>query len=83
MLAARAAHLEKIGKVVGEQNRHLHVDRAIAVVAQAEPLINRVAPQKDRAQNMQRVLLQDNALIGEDVRVGEIDDEGGVVVAQV
>ena len=66
-LAARAAHLEKIGKVVGEQNRRAATSiGAIAVIAQAEPLIGRVAPEKDRAQNMQRVLLQDDALIGEE-----------------
>ena len=61
----------------------MHVDRPVAVIAHAKPLIGGVAPHEDGAQQVQRVLLQDHALICEYVRVGQVDDQRGVVVAQV
>ena len=48
----------------------------IAVIAHAEPLIGGVAPQKDRALNMDAVLFQDDALAVHQIRIGQIDEEG-------
>ena len=82
-LAMRAANLEQVGKVVLEQRRELQVDRTIAVIAHAEPLIGGAAPQEDRAQDMHGVLLQHDVLVGHEVRIGQVDGKGGIVVAQV
>ncbi len=42
--AVRAAHLEQVGEVAGEVDRHRQVDGEIAVIAHAEALVQRVAP---------------------------------------
>ncbi len=83
MFAVRATDLEQVGKVVLEQDRKLQVDRAIPIVAHAEPLIGGAAPQENRAQDMHRVLLQHHALVGHQVGIGQVDREGGIVVAQI
>ena len=56
--AAHAAHLEQIGEVAGEGERQLHVERAVAVVLEAQALIGGAAPQKKRAHDVQRVFRQ-------------------------
>ncbi len=81
--AMGAADLEKIGEVVREQNRQPHIDRPIAVIAHAKPLIGGVLPQEDGAQDMHGVLFQDDVLIGNQVGIGQIDGQCGIIVAQV
>ena len=81
--ATRSADFEQVGKVVLEQDRELQVDGAIAVIAHAEPLIGRIAPQEDRAQNVNSVLFQDEVLAGEEIGIGKIDEERRIVVAQI
>ena len=53
------------------------------MVLQADTLIGRIPPQEHRAHDVQQILLQDDAPLAIDVRVGEIDCQGGIVVAQV
>ena len=83
VFAVRAAHLEQVGKIVLEQDRDLQVDRAVAVIAHAKPLIGGAAPQEHGAQNVHGVLLQHDALVGHEVRIAQVDREGGIVVAQI
>ena len=68
MLTARSTNLEQIREIILEQDCQTQVDRPVAVVAHAEPLIRRVAPQEDRAQNVNSVFFQNDALIGDDDR---------------
>ena len=78
-----AAHLEQIREVVVEEQRQLEVLGTIAVVLQADALIGRSAPQEYRPHDMQHVLRQHDPFLAVDVRIGEIDGEDRVVVAQV
>jgi hypothetical protein len=54
-----------------------------AVVVQRQPLMERIAPGEDRPRDVQKVLLQHDAAVDEEVRIGEVDREQRVVVAQV
>ena len=78
-----AAHLEQIGKIIVEQQRQIEARGPVAVVLQADPLIGRSAPEKDRAHDMQHVLLQHDPALAIDVGIGEIDRQRRIVVAQV
>jgi hypothetical protein len=82
-VALGAAHLEQVGEVVLEQDADLQLDRLIAVIAKAQPLIGGAAPQEHRAQNVHVVLFQEDALIGDDVRIGQVDEQRRIVVAQI
>ena len=53
------------------------------MILQADPLIGGSAPQKDRADNVQHVLLQHDALVTIDVGIGEIDRQRRVIIAQI
>ncbi len=81
--AAHAAHLEDIGKIAVEGERQHEIDGARPVVAQRQALERGVAPEEHGAVDMQRVLLQHEALVEIDVRIGEVDVQDRVVVAQV
>ena len=72
--AVRAAHFEQVGKIVLEQDRQRQLDRAVAVIAHAQPLIGGAAPEEHRAQNVHAVLLQDDALVGDEIGIGQIDE---------
>ena len=82
-ITARAAHLEQIGKVVFEVDRQAQIDRLVAVVAHAEPLIGGVAPEKDRAQDMDAILFHDDVLTIHQIGIGQIDEESRVVVTHI
>ena len=71
-----AADLEQIGEIVVEQQRQREAGRAVAVVLHADALIGGAAPQEDRAHDVQQVLLQHEAALPVDVRIGEIDGQG-------
>ena len=77
------SHLEQVGEVASEKKRQRQADAVIAVIAHREPLVGAAAPQKDRSRDMQQVLLQHDPSVDEEVRVGEVDRQQGVVVAQV
>jgi len=79
----RSAYLKQIGEVIGEHDRQAHVDRLIGVIAYPDSLIGGVAPKENRTQDMHPVLFHDDMLIGNDVRIGQIDDERGIVIAQI
>ncbi len=82
-VAVRTAHLEQVREVVLEQNGKPQVDGPVAVVADAEPLIGRAAPQKNRAQDMHGVFFQAELLIGLNIGIGQIDEKRGIVVTEV
>src|SRR5215813_3219844 len=83
LAAMQAAHLEKVGKIAVEHDGELQMDRMVAVIADREPLIRRVVPEKNGAHEMEGVLGQDKPLVEIDVRIGQIDSELAVVVAYV
>jgi len=80
---ALAADLEQIGKIIVEQQREIETCRPVAVVLQADALIGGAAPQKDRAHDVQGILLQNQPAAAIDVGIGEVDGERGIVVAQI
>ena len=82
-IAMRAAHFEQIGKVVLEHDRQPQVDRLVAIIAHAEPLIGGATPQEDGAQDMDAVLLHKDTLAVHQIRIGQIDEERRIIVAQV
>ena len=82
-ITARAAHLEQIGKVVFEVDRQAQIDRLVAVVAHAKSLIGSVAPEKDRAQDMDAILFHDDVLTIHQIGIGQIDEESRVVVTHI
>ena len=57
--------------------------RPLAVILQSYPLVGGAAPQKDRAHDVQRVLLQHQSTVAVHVGIGEIDGQGRIVIAQV
>ncbi len=81
-LTMRAADFEQVGKVAFEQNRKPQVDGVIAVIADAKTLIGCTAPKKNRAQNMNPVLFQDDVLTIHQIRIGQVDEERGIVVTE-
>ncbi|MGY3647952.1 hypothetical protein ACVWW2_003243 [Bradyrhizobium sp. LM4.3] len=78
-----AANLEQIGEIIVEQQGQPEIGRAVAVVLHADALIGGAAPQEDRAHDVEQVLLQHEAALPVDIRIGEIDRQRRVVVAQV
>jgi hypothetical protein len=61
--AARSSYLEKIGEVIGERDRQPDLDRPVAVIAHAEPLIGGIPPQENCAQDMHTIFFHDDALV--------------------
>jgi len=47
------AHFEQIGEIIVEQQRYVEARGRLAVILDADPLIGRAAPEKDRAHDMQ------------------------------
>ncbi len=78
-----AADFKQIGEVVIEQQRQFKAGAAVAMVLHADALIGGTAPEEDRAHDVQQILLQHEAALAVDVRVGEIDRQGRIVVAQI
>ena len=78
-----AADLEQIGKVAVEHDTDLKIYGMVAEVAHAKALIGRSFPQEDGAHDVQRVLLQDEALAFIDIRIGQVDRVELIVVALV
>ena len=70
---ALAAHLEQIGEIIIEQQREIEARLPVAVILQGDALVGRAAPQKDRAHDVQRVLLQRQPAVAVDVGIGQID----------
>ena len=81
--SVQSAHLEQVGEIAVEEDAQAQVDRTIAVVADRKPLIGSMAPEKNRAHDVNGVLRQDKALVEINIRIGQIDSELGVVVAYV
>ena len=82
-LAPQAADLEQVGEVAVEQHGQAQIDRTFAVVLDRQPLIGRVAPEKNRAHDVQGVLRQHQVIVEIHVGIGQIDRQQRVVVAQV
>ena len=83
-LAPQAAHLEDVGEIVVEAAiGEAKIDRLIAVVAHREALVGGGAPDKDRAHDVDGVLLQHDAIVDVNVRIGLVDRQQSIVVAQV
>ena len=81
--AALAAHLEQIGEIIVEQQREIEARLPVAVILQGNALVGRAAPQKNRAHDVQRVLLQRQPAVAVDVGIGQIDGQRRIVVAQI
>ncbi len=81
--APQPARLEDVGKVAREDEREREAHRPVAVVAHRDPLVGMIAPEEGGAHDVERVLLQDDALVEIDVGIGEIDAEHRIVVAHV
>ena len=81
--AADAAHFENIGKVAGKGHRQPQRHLRLAVIADAEALIDGPAPEEKCAHDVQRVFRQNQALVEINVRIGEIDGEHRIVVAHI
>src|SRR5437016_136120 len=81
--AVRTADLEQVSKVVFENDGEAEIDWLIAIIAHTEPLIGGVAPNKYGTKNMDPILFHHEALAVDQVRIGQIDKKGGVVVAQI
>ena len=79
----QAAHLEQVGEIAVEQHRQAQIDRTIAMVLDPQPLIGRVAPEKNRAHDMHGVLGQNEAMVEIHVGIGQIDGQLRIVVAHV
>src|SRR5262249_52490041 len=80
LLALEAAHLEYIGEIAPEDDGQLNVDRTIAVVVDTQSLISRALPEKGRADDVQRILLEDQPPTHVDVGIGQIRAQDRVVV---
>ena len=83
VLPPQAADLEQVGEVAVEQHGQAQIDRSFAMVLDRQPLICRVAPEKNRAHDVQGVLRQHEMLVEIHVGIGQIDRQQRVVVAQV
>ena len=68
-----AAHFEQIREVIVEQQRQVKARQPVTMILHTDSLIGRSTPQKDRAHDMQHVLLQHNPAIAIDIGIGEID----------
>ena len=77
------ANLEQIGEVAVEQHGEAQIDRTIAVVMDRQPLIGRVAPEKNRPHDVQGVLRQNEVIVEVHIGIGQIHGQQGVVVAHV
>ena len=82
-LAPLAANFKQIGEVIVEQQCQSEAGAAVAMILHADALIGGAAPQEDRAHDVQQILLQVEASVTVNVGVGEIDRQGGIVVAQI
>ena len=81
--ALQAAHLEQVCEIAGEVERQRDIDLAVGVVLQSKPMINRTSPDKQRANDMQHILRQDEIAIEVNIRVGQVDGQDGIVVADI
>ena len=83
LLTRGASHLEQIRKIVVEL--YCKVERAwqIAVVANSDSLIDRFIPDENRANDVHHIPLEPYVAIHKDIRVGKIDSQQEIVVAQV
>ena len=73
--ASFASHLEQIGKVIAKQQRQIEARFIFAMVLNADTLVGRASPEKDRAHDVQHVFLKHNTPLPINVRVGEIHRE--------
>ena len=78
-----AAHLEQIGEIVVEQQRQVEARAAVAMVLHADALIGGAAPQEHRAHDWIMSFCSTMRSLAIDVRIGEIDRQRGIVVAQI
>ena len=81
--APQAADLEQVGEVAVEQHGQAQIDRKITVILDRQPLIRGVAPEKNRADDVQSILRQHQAIVEIHVRIGQIHRQQSVVIAQV
>ncbi len=79
----QAANLEQVGEVAVEQHGQAQIDRMVAMVADRQSLIGRVAPEKDRPHHVQGVLRQHEVIVEIHIRIGQIHGQQRVVVAHV
>src|SRR5690606_8014579 len=54
-----------------------------AVVLEGDALVRRILPQEDIARDVHRILLQDQFPISEDVRIGQLDRQQRIVIADI
>ena len=74
-------HLEQVGEIAGEGEHQPDLEWTVAVVLDAQALVSRAAPEKQRSHDVQHVLGQHQLLVEIDIGIGQIDGENGVVVA--
>src|SRR5262249_39230306 len=80
-LASSPAYLEQVREIIAEADREVDDERSIAVILHSEPLIGGRLPEKCGADDVKRVLFKDDPLVLVDIRIGQIDAEDGIVVA--
>jgi hypothetical protein len=81
MLALETAHLEKIGEIAVEIDHEPQLGDTVGMIADRQPLIGHVPPQKHRAHHVQRVLPNQDLAAGAKIWIGQVDRQHGVVVA--
>jgi hypothetical protein len=84
--SARAAHtadFENIGEIAAEIDGRPDRHGCLAIVFERETLIGCVVPNEDVTGYVNRVLLQDQLAIGENVGIGQLDGQERIVVADI
>src|SRR5215472_19160613 len=80
---AQSTDLEQIGEIAVELNLEPNRHLLAAEIVYGHPLIGDALPEKERPQNVQGVLLQDNLPVGINIGIGQVDRIKRVVVTQV
>src|SRR5690348_7874572 len=74
-LAVHSPHLEKVCEIIGERDRKVDVEGTIAVVLQAQTLVDSAVQEEKRSHDVQHVLRLHKLLIEIDVWICQIDSE--------
>ena len=78
--ATGAAHFEHVGEVRIEAERDRHLNRVQRVVRHADALDALSVPEHARAKQVERAASERDPAVIDDVRVGQVGGEYGVVV---
>src|SRR5271170_4847197 len=81
-LADHPAHFEQVSEISRELDSETQAARLKIEIADAEPFEATSLPQEARAANVYEVVLHDNPAIVNQIRVGEVASQRGVIVAQ-